>query len=336
MKTADLDFPFPDELIATEPRRPSRVMWVADAAPVELTPSQLLSRIPAGDLLVVNDTRVLRRRVFSGDLEILFLASPDGRAWQVLFPAKAYKVGARIELPLGRSMVLTRKGRPQEVETDQPLDEFYFQQAGELPLPPYIQKMRDSRHTVDRDERWYQTAWAEKPGSFAAPTASLHFTAEDTAALEARGVQIARVTLHVGLGTFLPVKAEDLDQHEMHSEWAEIPPATWARVRATREKGGKVWALGTTVTRTLESAAHGKLAADGRGGWNGFTDLLIQPGFEWRVVDRLLTNFHQPKSTLLALVAAFAGLETVKACYQWAIERKFRLFSYGDLSAWIR
>lgn len=336
MKTADLDFPFPDELIATEPQRPSRVMWVEGGAPVELTPSQLLSRIPAGDLLVVNDTRVLRRRVFSGDLEILFLASPDGRAWQVLFPAKAYKVGARIELPLGRSMVLTRKGRPQEVETDQPLDESYFQRAGELPLPPYIQKMRDSRHTVDRDESWYQTAWAEKPGSFAAPTASLHFTAEDTAALEARGVRIARVTLHVGLGTFLPVKAEDLDQHEMHSEWAEIPPATWARVRAAREKGGKVWALGTTVTRTLESAAHGKLAADGRGGWNGFTDLLIQPGFEWRVVDRLLTNFHQPKSTLLALVAAFAGLETVKACYQWAIERKFRLFSYGDLSAWIR
>lgn len=336
MKTSDLDFPFPDELIATEPKRPSRVMWVEDGRPCEISPAELLARIPVGDVLVMNDTRVLRRRVFAGELEILFLASDDGRRWQVLFPARAHKIGDRIELPFGRVMTLVQKGRPQEIETDQPLDEDYFSRAAELPLPPYIQKMRESRHTRGEDESWYQTAWAEKPGSFAAPTASLHFSAADTAALESRGVKTAKVTLHVGLGTFLPVKVEDLDQHEMHSEWAEIPPATWSLIEETRRRGGKVWALGTTVTRTLESAAHGRLAADGQGGWRGFTDLLIQPGFEYRAVDRLLTNFHQPKSTLLALVAAFAGLETVKACYQWAIERKFRLFSYGDLSAWIR
>lgn len=363
MRTADLDFPFPEELIAIEPARPTRVMWVpADGAgsgphdgprPLELTVPELLEKIPAGDVLVLNDTKVLHRRVFGSvegaaaaadagasapaDLEILFLSSDDDRRkWQVLFPSRALKIGDRVRLPEGRAFTLVKKGRPQEVETDTALDEDYFRRVGELPLPPYIQKARAERHMRGQDEAWYQTAWAEKPGSFAAPTASLHLTGEDLRTLEKRGVHVARVTLHVGLGTFLPVTADDLDRHEMHSELAELPAATWRQVQSARLEGRHVWALGTTVARTLESAGSGKLGSDGLGGFRGSTDLLIQPGYRWAVVDRLLTNFHQPKSTLLALVASFAGLEKAKACYHWAVERRFRLFSYGDLSVWIR
>lgn len=310
-------------------------MWV-QGEPAELTISQTLELIPSGDLLVLNETRVLRRRVFADAAEILFLESPDRKNWQVLFPSRALKVGDRVELPGGRFFVLKEKGRPQKVETDEPLDENYFERFGELPLPPYIQKARDQRHMVGQDERWYQAAWATKPGSFAAPTASLHFSEGDLRALEGRGVRVARLILHVGLGTFLPVTADDLDHHEMHAEWAEISPEVWREIEATRARGGKIWALGTTVARTLESAGSGKLPQTPEGGFRGLTDLLIQPGYRWTVVDRLLTNFHQPKSTLLALVASFAGLERVKACYQWAIERRFRLFSYGDLSVWMK
>ncbi|MBX2986682.1 MAG: S-adenosylmethionine:tRNA ribosyltransferase-isomerase [Bdellovibrionaceae bacterium] len=338
MKTADLDFPYPEELVATSPSRPTRVMRVTGGEPEEITLAELLASIPAGDALVLNDTKVLKRRVFAGDLEILFLSPVAGfdRRWQVLFPSKKFPVGSVIGLPGGRRMTLVQKGRPQIVEVDAELDESYFERAAELPLPPYIQKARHERHNVPSDDRWYQTAWAARPGSFAAPTASLHFSAGDLRDLRERGVEIHTITLHVGLGTFLPVTAEDLDRHEMHSEWAEIPPGVARAVRRAQERGAGVWALGTTVTRTLESAALGKLAGDWDQGFQGFTDLLIQPGHEWRVVNRLLTNFHQPKSTLLALVAAFAGLPAVKACYPWAIRRKFRLFSYGDLSVWTR
>lgn len=327
MKLHDLKYDYPETLVATEPVRPSRVLWVADGEAKEITPAELLSAIPAGDALVVNNTRVLKRRVFAGDLEILFL-SQDGLKWQVLFPSKKYAMGEVIELPLGRTMKLMKKGRPQEVETDQVLDEAYFSQVAELPLPPYIQRARGERHTVSEDESWYQTAWASKPGSFAAPTASLHFSASDIEKLKSRGVHVLEITLHVGLGTFLPVSAEDLDDHEMHEEFFEISPAVWKELQKIKSQGGKIWSLGTTATRTLESASAEKLS--------GFTKLLIQPGYQWKMVDRLLTNFHQPESTLLALVAGFADLETVKRVYQQAIEKKFRLFSYGDLSVWVR
>lgn len=338
MKLSDLDFSYPEELIATSPQRPSRVMWVSAQAsePREITLQELLEKIPAGDVLVLNNTRVLKRRVFSGDVEILFLKQVSGKQWEVLFPSKKYKIGARLELPLGVSMTLVQKGRPQLVELDREVDESYFQQVAELPLPPYIQKARDARHTVDADESWYQTAWAEKPGSFAAPTASLHFSADDLKTLKARGVHIVEVTLHVGLGTFLPVMAEDLDQHDMHEEYVEVSADSWNRIQQVRAEGRKVWSLGTTTTRSLESAALGLLGGNAQTGFSGFSKLLIQPGYNFRVVDVLLTNFHQPQSTLLALVSAFSNLEKVKACYQWAIARKFRLFSYGDLSCWSR
>lgn len=329
-------FEHPEELIAREPSRPSRVMWVQNDAPVELTTESLLAKIPAGDVLVVNDTRVLKRRVFAGELEILFLETRNGIDWEVLFPSRKFTVGDVIELPEGRRAELVTKGRPQVLRVDRPLDEPYFARVAEIPLPPYIQKARARRRTIDADEAWYQTAWARQPGSLAAPTASLHFSAVDLDGLRERGVEVVTLTLHVGLGTFLPVTVEDLDQHVMHEEFVRIPAEAWRAVLSARARGGKIWALGTTVTRSLESAASGLLAGDGTGGFSGGTDLLIQPGHEFQTIDRLLTNFHQPQSTLLALVAAFAGLETTKACYRWAIERKFRLFSYGDLSAWVK
>lgn len=336
MKITDLDFQFPEELIATSPVRPSRVMWVNEAGqPSEISLQDLLSKIQPQDVLVLNNTQVLKRRVFSGDVEILFLKQISATDWEVLFPSKKYKIGESLELPLGVAMTLQQKGRPQVVRLSEEVSEDYFQKVAELPLPPYIQKARNERHTVDADESWYQTAWAKTPGSFAAPTASLHFSAQDIQALKAKGVNIVEVTLHVGLGTFLPVTAEDLNDHDMHEEYVEISSQSWKSILSAKEQGAHIWSLGTTSTRSVESAAGGLLQGSPEEGYRGFTKLLIQPGYKFKIVDRLLTNFHQPQSTLLALVAGFSSLETVKACYHWAIERKFRLFSYGDLSVWI-
>lgn len=332
MKLSDLDFAYPEDLIALKPTSPTRVMWVGeDVEPVEISIESLLLKIAPGDALVINDTQVLRRRVFAQDLEILFLSSLDQKTWQVLFPSKKMKVGDIIDLPLGRQAVLHQKGRPQTLIVDEALDESYFEKVGELPLPPYIQKARGQRHNSEEDQNWYQTSWAEKPGSFAAPTASLHFSSSDLQRLKERQIQVVPVTLHVGLGTFLPVTAEDLNDHEMHSEFYEIQPENWQILQQVKEQGGRIWSLGTTATRALESAARQEPPI-----LVGETNLLIQPGYEWKMVDVLLTNFHQPQSTLLALVSAFVNLATVRTCYQWAIERRFQLFSYGDLSAWVR
>jgi S-adenosylmethionine:tRNA ribosyltransferase-isomerase len=337
MKISDLQYEYPENLVATQPQRPSRVLWIENQRPAEIPWSELLRKIPAGDVLVVNNTKVLKRRVFAGDLEILFLGRLSGahEHWEVLFPSKKFKLGDQIALPMGPRMTLKQKGRPQIVEISEALNEEYFEKVAELPLPPYIQKARAERHTVEADESWYQTHWASAPGSFAAPTASLHFSPQDFQILRDRGVQILELTLHVGLGTFLPVTAEDLDQHDMHAEWAEIPRATWGAIQNAKVEGRKVWSLGTTATRALESAASGVLN-EGEMGLQGLTQILIQPGYSWKVVDRLLTNFHQPESTLLALVAGFSDLNTVKSVYQYAISRDFRLFSYGDLSVWLR
>jgi S-adenosylmethionine:tRNA ribosyltransferase-isomerase len=339
MKLADLDFAYPDQLVATKPQHPSRVMKVAGDRPSEISFQDFLSEIPAGDVLVVNNTKVLKRRVFAGqdrELEILFLKQISPLEWEVLFPSRKYKIDEVIALPENQTMTLIEKGRPQKVRLSSELAESYFERNGELPLPPYIQKAREERHTVQADESWYQTVWAKKAGSFAAPTASLHFSVQDLEFLKSRGVKIVELTLHVGLGTFLPVTAEDLDQHDMHEEFVEISSSTWNEILAAKKAGHGIWTLGTTATRSVESAAQGLLAGSAEHGFSGFTKLLIQPGYQWKIVDVLLTNFHQPQSTLLALVAGFSSLETVKACYQWAIERQFRLFSYGDLSVWTR
>jgi S-adenosylmethionine:tRNA ribosyltransferase-isomerase len=337
MQTSDLDFSFPQELIATEPSRPCRVAFLApNAMPEELNLNGLLARFKAGDLLVINESKVIPARVFSVDeIEVLFLRAIDQEHWQVLFPAREFKVGDSLTLPHGLTITLTQKGLPQTVKVSQPIGEEYFLRAGEVALPPYIQEARGQRHNRAEDGRWYQTDWARNPGSVAAPTASLHFQQTDLDNLRQRKVSIAKITLHVGAGTFLPVKAHDLTQHVMHEEWSEIPASTMAAIQKTKASGHRVWALGTTVARTLESQAAGLLHAEPNGGFHGATKLFIYPPYKFKTVDALLTNFHQPKSTLFGLVAAFAGLETAKSAYAWAIERKFRLFSYGDLSAWI-
>lgn len=358
MRVEELDFSYPENLVATERAPVSRVMLAdfdgdALVQPRELANglSEIAELFDRGDVLVLNDTKVMSRRVFTeSGLEILFLGSVSGdlRTWHVLCPSSRWNNGTKQTLPGGVTLELTIRGRPQTVEASEDLTDTFFDTYGELPLPPYIQKARDERHNRTGDKTAYQTAWAEKPGSLAAPTASLHFSAQDLLRLQAKGVTVARITLHVGLGTFLPVTAETLDEHVMHGEYAEIPAAVWMIIEGAKGNGRHVWALGTTVTRTLESAALGKLEQTDDGSFFGSTDLFIRPGYEFKIVDRLLTNFHQPRSTLIALVSAFAenmsvragsvesGVDTVKRCYQWAIERKFRLFSYGDLSVWIK
>ncbi len=335
MRTEDLDYFCPPELIALEPARPTRVAWFCGSnPPAELTLPQLLHKMAPGDLLVRNQTQVIPARVFAEDqTEVLFLKAVNNLTWQVLFPAQKKKVGDSLSLPGGLTLTLTEKNLPQIVATSRSIDFDYFNQHGELALPPYIQAARGDRHNRTLDSSWYQSIWASVPGSVAAPTASLHFSTEDIQTLKSREVQIADLTLHVGAGTFLPIRTAELTAHQMHSEWAHIPSVTLAAITDTRDRGGRIWALGTTVARTLESFAQNLLQITDVGAI-GETKLFIYPPYEFQNVDVLLTNFHQPKSTLLALVAAFSSLERTKANYQWAIEQKFRLFSYGDLSAW--
>lgn len=339
MKTSELLFDYPAELIATYPQHPSRVLFNHNGQSSELQWGEFLNRFQTGDILVINDTKVLKRRVFSNDgHEILFLDPTnqlDSQSWQVLFPSKKLKVGDKISLPLGLTAELLQKGIPQTLKLSEPVTEAYFDRVGELPLPPYIQKARNERHNRERENETYQTMWASVPGSLAAPTASLHFGPQDLEFLKAKGVTILTITLHVGLGTFLPVTTENLIEHKMHAEWVEIPSKYWQKIQEAKAKNTPIWALGTTVVRSLESQALGRFELRGTS-YSGTTDLMIRPGFKFQVVDRLLTNFHQPQSTLIALVMAFAGKENVLATYQWAIEKKFRLFSYGDLSYWVK
>lgn len=336
MRLEELDYQYPEGLIGQKPQYPPRVLWAQDQEPKEISFQELLKKFGPQDVFVVNDTQVLRRRVFAEDVEILFLKKLNEMEWEVLFPSKNFQIGDSWNLPLGVQMTLVKKGRPQVVRLSEEVTENYFEQVGELPLPPYIQKARNERHNQSGDESWYQTAWAAKPGSFAAPTASLHFKHQDLLQLEEQGVQILKVTLHVGLGTFLPVTAEDLNDHEMHEEFAEISSDVVKRLKGAQAEGKKIWAVGTTSVRTLESFAQGLLKTHADGSASGMTRLLIQPGYQWKIVEGLFTNFHQPKSTLLALVAAFSGLKKVHSCYAWAIQQGFRLFSYGDLSVWKR
>ncbi len=338
MKLSDLDFSFPDELIATEPQRPSRVCFKQSAKPpVELSKKQLLQKLEPGDALVINQSKVVKRRVvakgsISGrDFEVLFTDEFEDSIWQGLFPASRLKTGEDLIFPNEIRGQLIESSIPQKIKLNHKVDLHFFHQYGEVPLPPYIQKKRGEQRIQPEDESWYQTEWARVEGSSAAPTASLHFDNQDLDDLRARGVEVIPILLHVGLGTYLPVQSEDLDDHPMHAEWVEVLQEDWQRVQNAK----RVWALGTTVVRALESVAAELIAPDQNGNFFGETRLLIQPGYSYQIVDVLLTNFHQPKTTLMALVAAFAGLEETKKTYEWAIENRFRLFSYGDLSVWL-
>ncbi len=340
-KLSDYDFELPEDLIAQHPaseRSASRLLLVNGGKFEDKQFADLPQLLNPGDLLVMNDTRVLRARFFGqkasgGQIEVMIeRIQTDGRSARAQIRAsKSPKPGTRLRLADAFDVEVT--GRDGEffvlaLPTDEPRDFWQLTDAyGLLPLPPYI------THTPDADdETRYQTVYAAHPGAVAAPTAGLHFDEAMFAQLKAKDIETAAVTLHVGAGTFQPVRVENLDKHVMHHEWYHLPEATVAAITACRARGGKVVAVGTTSLRALESAAKqqgieagGLLHADSRE-----TDLFIRPGYEFKVVDRLITNFHLPKSTLLMLVSAFAGYETMRSAYQHAIEARYRFFSYGD------
>ena len=328
---ADFHFELPAELIAQHPpasRTASRLLALDGTSGRlrDLGFPDLAGLLEPGDLIVRNNTRVLPARVHGqkegtgGAVEILVeRLLGGGRFTAQARSSKGMKPGQRVALPGGA--VATVASRLDDlVEFERPALG-YFEAHGDMPLPPYIDRAAAS---ADRDR--YQTVWARETGAVAAPTAGLHFDEALLGALAARGVEIADVTLHVGAGTFQPVRVEDLDAHRMHAEWISVPPATVAAIVATRGRGGRVVAIGTTVVRALESAAaDGALAP-----YEGETRIFIRPGFRFRVVDALVTNFHLPESTLLMLVAAFAGREAVLAAYAHAVQARYRFFSYGD------
>jgi S-adenosylmethionine:tRNA ribosyltransferase-isomerase len=331
---ADYDFVLPPELIAQHPaseRSASRLLDGRGATPADRGFRELPALLEAGDLLVFNDTRVIKARLFGekstgGAVELLVervLAQHQVLAH--LRASKSPRPGSLLRLAGAFDAEVLGRAGPDDAlfRLRFPSDPLALLEAhGHVPLPPYI-----THADAPDDERRYQTVFAAKPGAVAAPTAALHFDQALLAALSARGIETTRVTLHVGAGTFQPVRTERIEDHRMHSEWFEVGDECVAAVSATRARGGRVVAVGTTSVRALESAARatGELRA-----MQGETDIFITPGFEFRAVDALITNFHLPRSTLLMLVSAFAGPAQIKALYRHAIESRYRFFSYGD------
>jgi S-adenosylmethionine:tRNA ribosyltransferase-isomerase len=334
MKTTDFEYHLPPERIAqtpVEPRHASRLL-VLDRSKPELEHRRFLDLgeyLRPGDLLVINRTRVIPARIFAnkdtgGRVEILLLRRQDELTWEALVGGKRMNAGKGFQVENGPSGMVTvdLEGSRRLVRFDMPI-ETSLNQAGQMPLPPYI-------HERLSDPERYQTVYAQTPGSAAAPTAGLHFTPELMDKLQAQGVQFAAVTLHVGLDTFAPVNEADPSEHKIHTEWCELPTETAEAINRTRAAGGRVIAVGTTSVRTLESAARAAPAGQAVAPFSGPTDIFILPGYTFRVVDGMVTNFHLPKSTLIMLVSAFAGLERVLQTYQTAVEMKYRFFSFGD------
>lgn len=347
----DFEFDLPPELIAHSPpaaRGESRLLVVGESVDglIDKQFTDLWEYLKPADLLVRNNTKVLPARLFGrrptgGQVEILLERITNHfEAIVQIGQSKPVRVGQEILL---RSSHGERSLNSQGVDADdneRPVhitvigvgEGFFsvrfsepaqsvFERFGEIPLPPYI-----ARAAEPQDRERYQTVYAQAEGAVAAPTAGLHFTAEHFAALQARGIEVAEVTLHVGAGTFKPVKVDELDKHEMHAEWFEVNESVVAAVHATRARGGRVVAVGTTSVRSLESAAlSGQLVA-----MRGESRLFIRPGFQFKVVDAMITNFHLSGSTLMMLVGAFSGVERIKAAYQHAIRQRYRFFSYGD------
>jgi len=334
MKTQDFDFRLPQELIAqfpSEARRASRLLALdgRDGIMQDRLFADLPNFIAANDVIVFNDTRVIKARVFGtkesgGQVELLLERVLDEKhALAQIRASHAPKPDSRIVInPDAAFTVLGREGEMYKLrlEADMPLLA-WLEQNGSLPLPPYI-----SRQPSVMDEARYQTIYASKPGAVAAPTAGLHFDESMLQELRARGAHIAYVTLHVGAGTFQPVRVDDVRQHQMHSEWYHVPEETVQAIANAKAQGGRVLAVGTTSLRALESAAGGGTLQAGYGD----TNIFIIPGYRFRVVERLLTNFHLPKSTLFMLVCAFGGMVNLKLAYRHAIEERYRFFSYGD------
>ncbi len=336
MLVADFDFDLPPELIAQLPpavRGGSRLLHVEPSGALhDRWFSELPTLLRPDDLLVMNDTRVIKARLFGtkdsgGKVELLVeRVTGEFDALAFIRASHAPKPGSRIQLAEGIAIdVLARQDDLTQLRFSRPVLEV-LDQLGQLPLPPYI----EHTPTAD-DEARYQTVYANEPGAVAAPTAGLHFDGAMLDALREQGIRTAQVTLHVGAGTFLPVRVDNIADHKMHSERYTIPQATIDAIRETRARGGRVVAVGTTSLRALEAAA---LAASAQAGelhaGAAETDIFITPGYRFRVVDALITNFHLPKSTLLMLVSAFASLDTIRAAYAHAIAERYRFFSYGD------
>lgn len=343
LDTSELDYELPESLIAQRPpdRRDDSRLLVIDRVGGTLRDSvfrSLPSLLAEGDLVILNNTRVLparieMKRATGGRIDGLFLAESGDHQWEVLLTGTArLREGERISLQppdVGATLELIRhEGGGRWVarllaDTD---GMSVLEAVGRAPLPPYVHRARGEDVYADSDRRRYQTVYAERPGAVAAPTAGLHFTEAVFAALRDRGIERAFVTLHVGLGTFAPVKTERLDDHPMHAEWYELSEATAAKIADCRASGGRVVAVGTTSVRVLESCA----TADGVRAGSGSTNIFIRPPYTCRAVDALLTNFHLPRSTLLALVMAFAGRELTRFAYRHAVENAYRFYSYGD------
>ncbi len=336
MKTSDFNYFLPEELIAQEPlndRASSRLM-VMDRQTGEIKHTvfkSITQYLKKGDCLVINDTKVLparligRRKNTGARIEVLLLVRKGIDTWEVLvYPGKKAKIGDKIVFGEGMmeaEVIDIIEGGNRIVKFSyKGVFETVLNELGEMPLPPYI------THKL-KDKARYQTVYAEHDGSAAAPTAGLHFTPELLKEIENMGVKIARVTLHVGLGTFRPVKVEDVLEHEMHSEYYVVEQEQADIINSAKKAGGRIISVGTTSTRTLESAAaeSGLIRAE-----SGWTKIFIYPGYKFKAVDCLITNFHLPESTLIMLVSAFAGKEHVMEAYKTAVEEKYRFFSFGD------
>lgn len=338
-RTADYDFELPRELIAQEPlpdRAASRLMVVhRSSGRIEHRVfGELVDLIPGGDVLVVNTSRVLKARLLGSrpsgaPAEVLLLRPVPGDAWEAMVsPGGKLKPGRVVHVAEGLSVeileVTPRRTRLVRLHSALPLDEA-LERYGHVPLPPYIE-----RADTAADAGRYQTVYAREAGSVAAPTAGLHFTPELLASLHERGVRRAEVVLHVGAGTFKPVEVDDPAGHVMHEEWFSVPGEAARAINSAREAGRHVWAVGTTSVRTVESAALAHLPIRPM---TGDTTLFIRPPFTFRVVDRVITNFHLPRSTLIMLVAAFAGYDLTRRAYAEAIRARYRFYSYGDAMA---
>ena len=337
MRVDLFDFELPQELIALRPAAPRdrarQLVAVGDRPIVDATVKDLPSQLCAGDVLVFNDTRVipaqLEGRRGEAKIGVTLHKRMDLRQWQV-FIRNAKRVKADDELEFVKGVTATAKEKLSdgsfviEFGGDEPV-EILLERAGQMPLPPYI---AGQRSTDEQDKADYQTIFAEQDGAVAAPTAALHFTSELLAALDKAWIKRETLTLHVGAGTFLPVKADDTNDHLMHSEWGRIDAATAERLNSARDAGHRVIAVGTTSLRLLESAA----SDTGIQPFEGDTNIFITPGYRFKAVDGLMTNFHLPKSTLMMLVSALMGRERMMEIYAHAIANKYRFYSYGDSS----
>jgi S-adenosylmethionine:tRNA ribosyltransferase-isomerase len=345
MQLSDFDFDLPESLIATRPAEPRSSARLLVARGGEITDgvvTDLVDLLQPGDRLVLNDTKVIPARLSGyrvrqgpegetqSRMEVTLLEPRAGGAWAALIkPLRKIREGEEIVFAAGLKGTLLSKADGQGlVQFDLQGDDFdaALEAAGNMPLPPYIAAKRAAD---EKDKTDYQTVWAKHSGAVAAPTASLHFDDALLAALKAKGVQFTHVTLHVGAGTFLPVKVENVKEHKMHAEWGRVTEAAAAEIAATKAAGGRVIPVGTTAMRLIESAAQESGAIQP---WEGNTDIFIYPGFAFKVADALMTNFHLPKSTLMMLVSALLGQDEIRKVYDHAVKEGYRFFSYGDAS----